>query len=162
MCAEDSAMDRFGRLRFELSAEFFIELVGLVRSRCGDERGPVASSRARQQSKLANDHEITRNFLHGKIHGSILIREDAKPGNLPGQPNDVIPRICGFNAEEDQQTLADLTDDLLFNLHRGPSDALDNGAHGERCQCQLSVVSVRRASAPSALPQLALTTDTDN
>jgi RecB family exonuclease len=129
VCAKNSAMDRFGHLRFELSAEFFIEFVGLVRSRCGDERGPVAFSRAGKQGKLTDDQEITRNLPHGKIHRSILIREDAKAGNLPGQPNDVISRICGFNAEKDQKPLADLTDDLLLNLHRGPSDALDNGAH---------------------------------
>src|SRR5271165_6463683 len=102
-------MDRLGGLRFELSAEFFIELVGLVRSRCGDERGSIAFSRAGKQRKLADDQEITGNFPHGKIHCSILIWEDAKAGNLPGQPNDVILRICGFNAEKNQQTLADLT-----------------------------------------------------
>ena len=157
-------MDRFGHLRFELPAEFFIELVGLVRSRCGDERGSVAFSRAGKQRKLADDQEITRNLSHGKIHRSILIRENAKAGDLPTQPNDVISRICGFNAEKDQQTPADLTDDLLFHLHRGASDALDNGAHRGsvsvscQCQCQTGI----RPEASWHLPDTDTGTDTNS
>jgi hypothetical protein len=52
--------------------------------------------------KLADNQEITRNLLHGKIHGSVLIREDSNPDDLTGQPNDVISRICGLNAKEHQ------------------------------------------------------------
>ena len=44
--------------------------------------------------------------------------------------------------------MTDLTDDLLFNLHRGACDALDNCAH--RGSCQLSVPVVSGASAPIA------------
>ena len=117
---------------FKLFAEFFIELVCLLGSRCMKEGGPVAFSRAGKERELADDQEIACNVLHGKVHRTIFIRENAKPGDLAGQPENVLPRIRGFDTKEHQQPATDLTDDLLLHLHRGACDALDNCAHGER------------------------------
>src|ERR1700693_2590506 len=100
--AEDSAKDRSGNFRFKLCAEFFIELVCLIGRRCTNEGRSVAFSRAGKQRKLADDQEIACNVLHGKIHRSGLIRKNAQPGDLAGQPENVLLRIRGFNTKENQ------------------------------------------------------------
>ena len=114
MCAEDSAADRLGDLHLKLPAEFFIELVRLLWNRCPNEGGPVAFSGAGKQCKLADHQKIACNVLHGEIHRPILIWKNPQPSDLAGQPNDVFPRIGRFDAEENQQSSLDLTDDLFF------------------------------------------------
>jgi hypothetical protein len=114
----------FSRFPLQHIDELLVEWHRMLRSGGAGERRTVSFSCARIQRELTDDEKFAPDVDHGPIHQPLGISEDPLPDNLSRQPRDVFHGVRVFDPHQNQETDADLTDDLPFHSHPRVADPL--------------------------------------
>jgi hypothetical protein len=107
-CTENALLDRHAELS-KRCGEVLVEGLGELRPRRMRERRSVSLRRVGDQRELADDESLAAGVQERAVELARLVLEDAQAGDLPRKPFRLLGRIAFCDAEEDEQTCADLT-----------------------------------------------------
>ena len=126
---ESAGFNGAAEVGFQAQAEVFVERDGDVVARCADVGGAVPFLVGGHQRELAHDKQLAAHVDNAAVHDAVRVVEDAERQNFSHEPVGIVPRVRGFDAEEDKEALPD-----AGLLCAGDSDgcaahALNNSSH---------------------------------
>ena len=81
------------------------------------------------KGELANDDDFPPEFGDGEVHFSFGVAEDAHFGDFAAEPFDVLWAIAVLDAEQYEESGADVRSYLSVDFHGCFKHSLDDGAH---------------------------------
>jgi len=126
--AEASGFDLADKLAGR-SHKIFVKWFGNLGLSSVAPRRSQATAHIAVKRKLRNDKHGSSHFIHGDIHASIGIVKDSERHNLFGQILRIVWCVVVCYAQQNDETLLDLADNLFFDLDRSARDALNYRSH---------------------------------
>ncbi len=128
VCAETAGFDR-DVSGAEMRGYGFVEGDGLLRAGGFDERGSVSFACVAEEGELGNEEDRAFHVLDTEIKFSVRIIEDAELRDFFGDVYGVVFGVLCAYAEEDEETVGDLTNGFAVYRDGGFSNSLDDCAH---------------------------------
>lgn len=130
VCAEDAGGD--GEVGFcgEGGAELVAEWGGGIWSGGADEGWAVSFFYGGEEGELGDDEEAAGDVSDGAVHEAGVVGEDAEPCDFAGEPRDVFGAVGFFDADEEEEALADGGVGGLIDGDGGGQNPLEEDTHG--------------------------------
>ena len=107
VCTEDAGGDGEVSGSGEGGAELVAERGGGFWSGGADEGRAVSFFDCGKEGELGDDEEATGDVGDGEVHEPGVVGEDAESGDFSGEPEDVFGAVGFFDADEEEEALAD-------------------------------------------------------
>ena len=113
----------------DLIDEEFVELAGMAGRGGGVEGRTFAAADVAVERELRDCQNAGAGFERAAVHFPLVIFEDAEAGDFFGEVNRVGFGVVAGNAEEDEESQADLASDLVADRNLGAAYALHDRSH---------------------------------
>jgi len=110
--------------------EEVVELAGFFWWGGGVEGGALAASYVAVEGELGDGEDAAADILQAEVHFAVLIFEDAEARDFFCEVGGVGLGVVVGDAEQDQQSGADLAGDFAVDCDLSAADALDDRSHG--------------------------------